>query len=132
MSPLTNIDKAKPVLIVDHQETMRRITRNYLRQLGFENVVEAEDGQAAWEQLNAGEFQLVISDWQMPNMMGMDLLKAIQNDPKLKAVPFLMVAALAQKGDVTKATNIGLSNYIMKPFTAGILEQKLSDILAKE
>lgn len=125
MSGLNHVDKKMPILIVDDFSTMRRIVKNCLKQLGFENVTEAEDGQAALQKLQAGEFKFVISDWNMPNMMGIDLLRAVRADAKLKALPFLMVTAEAQKENIIEAAKAGVSNYIIKPFTADLLQQKL-------
>lgn len=128
MSGLNSLNKQMPILIVDDFSTMRRIVKNCLKQLGFENVTEAEDGQIAFEKLKAGNFELVISDWNMPNMMGIDLLRAVRADEKYKAVPFLMVTAESQKENVLEAAKAGVSNYIIKPFTADMLETKLEAI----
>jgi two-component system chemotaxis response regulator CheY len=117
-----------PILVVDDFSTMRRIVKNCLKQLGFENVSEAEDGQVALTKLQSGEFKFVISDWNMPNMMGIDLLRAVRADQKLKTLPFLMVTAEAQKENIIEAAKAGVSNYIIKPFTADLLQQKLEVI----
>ncbi|NDC38955.1 MAG: response regulator, partial [Proteobacteria bacterium] len=98
-----------PILIVDDFATMRRIVKTCLRQLGFENVTEADDGKVALEKLNANEFKLIISDWNMPNMMGIDLLRSVRGDQRLKALPFLMVTAEAQKENVLEAAKAGVS-----------------------
>jgi two-component system, chemotaxis family, chemotaxis protein CheY len=132
MSVLNSVDKKIPILIVDDFSTMRRILKSCLRQLGFENVTEAEDGQVALSKLQASEFKLVISDWNMPNMMGIDLLKAVRADEKLKVLPFLMVTAEAQKENILEAAKAGVSNYIIKPFTADSLQQKLEAIFSKK
>lgn len=121
-----------PILIVDDFSTMRRIVKTALKQLGFENISEAEDGAVALEKLKNGEFKLIISDWNMPNMMGIDLLKAVRADDKLKPIPFLMVTAEAQKENILEAAKSGVSNYIIKPFTADGLQQKLEAIFAKK
>ena len=113
-------------------ERMRRIVKTCLRQLGFENVTEAEDGQAALEKLKTGEFELAISDWNMPNIMGIDLLRAVRADNKLKTTPFLMVTAQAQKENIIEAAKAGVSNYIIKPFAADSLQEKLDAIFAKK
>jgi len=128
MSNLNAVDKKMPILIVDDFNTMRRLVRNCLKQLGFENVSEAEDGAIALTKLQAGEFKFIISDWNMPNMMGIDLLKAVRADPKLKGTPFLIVTAEAQKENIIEAAKAGVSNYIFKPFTADLLQQKLESI----
>ena len=120
-------------MVVDDFSTMRRIVKTALRQLGFENVAEAEDGQMALTKLQntASPFKLIVSDWNMPNMMGIDLLRAVRADEKLKATPFLLVTAEAQKENVLEAAKAGVSNYIVKPFTADQLQQKLEAIFAK-
>lgn len=132
MSDLSSVDRAIPILVVDDFSTMRRIIKTSLRQLGFENITEAEDGQVALNKLQAGEFKLIISDWNMPNMMGIDLLRAVRGDARLKPTPFLMVTAEAQKENVLEAAKAGVSNYIVKPFTADDLQKKLSAIFAKK
>jgi two-component system, chemotaxis family, chemotaxis protein CheY len=133
MSGLTAIDKKIPVLIVDDFSTMRRIVKNCLKQLGFDNITEADDGQTAWTKLQTGEveFKLIISDWNMPNMMGIDLLRAVRADDKYKTVPFLMVTAEGQKDNILEAAKAGVTNYVIKPFTADILQQKLEAIFKK-
>lgn len=129
---LGSVDHNMPILVVDDFSTMRRIVRSCLRQLGFENVTEAEDGAIALSKLQSSEFKLIISDWNMPNMMGIDLLKAVRADDKLKALPFLMVTAEAQKENILEAAKAGVSNYIIKPFTADSLQQKLEAIFTKK
>jgi two-component system, chemotaxis family, chemotaxis protein CheY len=133
MSGLSSLDRNIPILVVDDFSTMRRIVKTALRQLGFENVTEAEDGQVALTKLQTSPapFKLIVSDWNMPNMMGIDLLKAVRKDDKLKTTPFLMVTAEAQKENVLEAAKAGVSNYIIKPFTADQLQQKLEAIFAK-
>lgn len=125
MSILSSLNKDMPILVVDDFSTMRRIVKSCLSQLGFKNITEAEDGQAAWDKLQAGEFEFVISDWNMPNMMGIDLLKACRADERFKGLPFLMVTAEAQQENVIEAAKAGVSNYIIKPFTADVLEAKM-------
>ena len=131
MSALNALDRNIPILVVDDFATMRRIVKTCLKQLGFENVTEAEDGKVALDKLNANDFKLVISDWNMPNMMGIDLLRSVRGDERLKALPFLMVTAEAQKENVLEAAKAGVSNYIVKPFTADQLEAKLTAIFNK-
>lgn len=121
-----------PILVVDDFNTMRRIVKTCLRQLGFENIAEAEDGKVALEKLKNSEFKLIVSDWNMPNMMGIDLLRAVRSDEKLKHLPFLMVTAEAQKENVLEAAKAGVSNYIVKPFTADQLQTKLEAIYSKK
>ncbi|MCC6932894.1 MAG: chemotaxis response regulator CheY [Deltaproteobacteria bacterium] len=113
------------ILVVDDFSTMRRIVKNILHQLGFQNIEEAEDGKIALNRLKQGGVEFVISDWNMPNMMGIDLLRQVRSDEGLKALPFLMVTAESQKENVIEAVQAGVSNYIVKPFTAETLEQKL-------
>ena len=133
MSILSSLDHNMPILVVDDFSTMRRIVKTCLRQIGFENVSEAEDGAVALQKLkNAGTpFSLVISDWNMPNMMGIDLLKAVRGDDSLKTIPFVMVTAEAQQENVIEAARAGVSNYIVKPFTADALQSKLEAVFAK-
>lgn len=128
MSALNALDKNMPILIVDDFSTMRRIVKNCLKQLGFENITEAEDGTVALSKLENNEFKFIISDWNMPNMMGIDLLKAVRSSDKLKTIPFLMVTAEAQKENVLEAAKAGVSNYIIKPFTADVLQTKMEAI----
>ena len=132
MSALDHLDKPNlSVLVVDDFATMRKIVRSCLKQLGFDNVTEASDGQQALDKLNSGVFKLIISDWNMPNMMGIDLLKAVRANPNFKTVPFLMVTAEAQKENVIEAAKAGVSNYIVKPFTPDQLQAKLEAIYNK-
>lgn len=115
-------------LIVDDFSTMRRIIRNLLKELGFTNADEAEDGNAGLLKLQNGDFDFVISDWNMPNMTGLDLLKAIRSTAELKHLPVLMVTAEAKKENIIQAAQAGASGYIVKPFTAATLEAKLNKI----
>jgi two-component system chemotaxis response regulator CheY len=116
------------LLVVDDMSTMRRIVKNALKQLGFVNIEEAEDGNSALAKLRAEKFDFVVSDWNMPNMTGLDLLKAIRQDPALKAIPVLMVTAEAKKENIMEAIQSGVSNYIVKPFTAETLKEKIDKI----
>jgi two-component system, chemotaxis family, chemotaxis protein CheY len=122
------IDTGIKVLVVDDMSTMRRIVKNVLRQIGFIDVMEAENGQDALIKLKAGGFGLVVSDWNMPVMQGIDLLRAIRADAELKALPFLMVTAESQKENLIVAVQAGVSNYVVKPFTAEVLQAKLEKI----
>ena len=115
-------------LVVDDFSTMRRIVKNILKQLGYEDIEEAEDGVNAYAKLKNGGFGFVVSDWNMPNMDGMQLLKKIRNDPELKDTPFLMVTAEAEKHKVVEAIKAGVNNYIVKPFTAELLKEKMDNI----
>jgi two-component system chemotaxis response regulator CheY len=118
-------------LVVDDFSTMRRIIRNLLKELGFNNVEEAEDGVQAMNTLRGGGFQFVISDWNMPNMTGIDLLRSIRADAALKHIPVLMVTAEAKKENIIAAAQAGASGYIVKPFTAATLNEKLAKIFEK-
>jgi two-component system, chemotaxis family, chemotaxis protein CheY len=124
-------DKNLKMLVVDDFSTMRRIVRNLLKELGYTNVDEAEDGVAAMQKLKGGNFQFVITDWNMPNMTGIELLKAVRVDPTLKHLPVLMITAEAKKENIIEAAQSGASGYIVKPFTAGTLEEKLNKIFEK-
>jgi two-component system chemotaxis response regulator CheY len=115
-------------LVVDDFSTMRRIVRNLLKELGFNNVDEAEDGVDALSKLRGGGFQFVISDWNMPNMTGIDLLRNIRADAALKSLPVLMVTAEAKKENIVAAAQAGASGYVVKPFTSATLDEKLNKI----
>ncbi len=132
MSVLNSLDRNMPILVVDDFSTMRRIVKNCLKQLGFENVTEADDGANALQKLQGGNFKFIVSDWNMPNMMGIDLLKAVRSSDKLKTIPFLMVTAESQKENVLEAAKAGVSNYIIKPFTADVLQTKMEAIFSKK
>ena len=121
------------VLVVDDFPTMRRIVRNLLKQLGFEHIDEAEDGVQALNRLRGGNFGLIISDWNMPNMEGIELLRKVRKEPEpLRDIPFLMVTAEAEKEKVIEAIKAGVDNYVVKPFTAEILQEKLEKIAEKK
>jgi len=117
-------------LVVDDFSTMRRIVRNLLKELGFTNVQEAEDGVDALAKLRVDEFDFVVSDWNMPNMTGIELLRNIRADAKLKHLPVLMVTAEAKKENIIEAAQAGASGYVVKPFTAATLDEKLKKIFA--
>lgn len=116
------------VLVVDDMSTMRRIVKNILKQLGFNNLEEAENGQDALTKLKGESYGFVVSDWNMPVMMGIDMLRAIRADDKLKHLPVLMVTAEAQKENLMEAIQAGVSNYIVKPFTAETMQEKINKI----
>ncbi|NOU10189.1 MAG: response regulator [Nitrospira sp. CG24B] len=116
------------VLVVDDMVTMRRIVKNILKQLGFGNVDEAENGQEALQKLRADTFGFVVSDWNMPIMTGIEMLRAIRADEKLKTIPVLMVTAEAQQNNLIEAVQAGVSNYIVKPFTAETMQEKIGKI----
>lgn len=115
-------------LVVDDFATMRRIVRNLLKELGFSNVQEADDGVAALNMLRKEKFDFVATDWNMPNMTGIELLKAIRADAGLKHLPVLMITAEAKKENIIEAAQAGASGYIVKPFTSGTLDEKLKKI----
>jgi two-component system, chemotaxis family, chemotaxis protein CheY len=124
-----SVNKNLKILIVDDFATMRKVIRNLLKQGGFENIVEAEDGVAALKVLQSQKVDFVISDWNMPNMSGLELLKAVRGSDDLKELPFLMVTAEALKDNVVAAVKAGVSNYIVKPFTAEVLTEKIEKIV---
>ncbi|BCL75830.1 response regulator [Jeongeupia sp. HS-3] len=118
------------ILVVDDFSTMRRIVRNLLKELGFANVEEAEDGQIALQKLKNTTYDFIVTDWNMPNMTGIELLRAVRADPQLKHLPVLMVTAEAKKENIIEAATAGASGYIVKPFTAATLDEKLKKIFA--
>ena len=118
-------------LVVDDFSTMRRIVRNLLKELGYTNVDEAEDGAIALQKLNSGSFDFVVTDWNMPNMDGLTLLQTIRRTPQLKHLPVLMVTAEAKKENIIAAAQAGASGYVVKPFTAVTLAEKLQKIFEK-
>lgn len=124
-------DKNLKFLVVDDFSTMRRIVRNLLKELGYTNVDEAEDGVVALQKLKGGNFQFVVTDWNMPNMTGIELLKAIRADASLKHLPVLMITAEAKKENIVEAAKNAASGYIVKPFTAATLEEKMGKIFEK-
>ena len=126
---MSSVDMSMPILIVDDYKTMLRIIRNLLKQLGFNNVDEATDGSAALQKLRDKEYSLVISDWNMEPMSGMQLLTEVRADMKLKGLPFIMITAESKTENVIAAKEAGVSNYIVKPFNAATLKTKLSAVL---
>ena len=118
-------------LVVDDFSTMRRIVRNLLKELGYTNVDEAEDGAIALQKLNSGSFDFVVTDWNMPNMDGLTLLQSIRRTPELKHLPVLMITAEAKKENIIAAAQAGASGYVVKPFTAVTLAEKLQKIFEK-
>ncbi|ELI7923546.1 MULTISPECIES: chemotaxis response regulator CheY [Yersinia] len=125
------VDKNIRFLVIDDFATMRRIVRNLLQDLGFKNVDEAEDGQDALTKLRTSKFDFVISDWNMPNLDGLQLLSEIRKDESLKTLPVLMVTAEAKKENIIAAAQAGANGYVVKPFTAATLEEKLNKIFEK-
>ena len=125
------MDKNIKILVVDDFPTMRRIIRNLLKELGFTNVEEAEDGAAGLEKVKDGSFQFVVSDWNMPNMDGLTLLQNIRATPSLKHLPVLMITAEAKKENIIAAAQAGANGYVVKPFTAATLDEKITKIFEK-
>ncbi|NBC31466.1 MAG: response regulator [Alphaproteobacteria bacterium] len=123
------VDMSMPILIVDDYKTMLRIIRNLLKQLGFENVEDATDGSSALQKLRERQFGLVISDWNMEPMTGLQLLREVRADAKLAAVPFIMITAESKTENVVAAKEAGVNNYIVKPFNAATLKTKLTSVL---
>jgi two-component system chemotaxis response regulator CheY len=124
------IDTAMKVLVVDDFATMRRIVKGVLKQLGFSDIIEADDGSNALKELKKEKVGLIVSDWNMPNMTGLELLKEVKGDGDLKDIPFLMVTAEGQKENVVQAVQAGVSNYIVKPFTPETFKDKLEKIFS--
>jgi two-component system, chemotaxis family, chemotaxis protein CheY len=123
------VDTSIKILVVDDFATMRRIVKSNLKQMGFSKIFEAEDGVSALEELKKEKVDLIISDWNMPNMTGLELLKAVRSDEGLKQIPFVMVTAEGQQGNVMEAVKAGVTNYVVKPFTPATLEEKLKKVL---
>jgi two-component system chemotaxis response regulator CheY len=123
------VDMSMSILVVDDYNTMIRIIRNLLKQLGFENVDEASDGQAALGKMKAKPYGLVISDWNMEPMTGYELLQQVRADEKLKTTPFIMVTAESKTENVIAAKKAGVNNYIVKPFNAATLKQKMTSVI---
>ena len=122
------MDLNMKVLIVDDFATMRRILRNILKQIGFTDIAEADDGNTALKELKKEKYGLILCDWNMPEMPGIDLLKALKADEQLKDIPFVMVTAEAQKENIIEAVKTGVSSYIIKPFTAETVNEKLNKV----
>ncbi|HED36381.1 MAG TPA: chemotaxis protein CheY [Gammaproteobacteria bacterium] len=122
------MDKNMKILIVDDFSTMRRIIKNLLRDLGFNNTEEADDGNTGLPKLQSGNFDFLVTDWNMPGMTGIDLLRAVRADEKLKELPVLMVTAEAKKEQIVLAAKEGVNGYIVKPFTAQTLKEKIDKI----
>ena len=125
------MDKNMKILVVDDFSTMRRIIKNLLKDLGFTNIQEADDGNTALPMLQQGDFDFVVTDWNMPGMQGIDLLRAIRADANLKQIPVLMVTAEAKKEQIVAAAQAGVNGYVIKPFTAATLKEKLAKIFER-
>ena len=125
------MDKNMKILVVDDFSTMRRIVKNLLRDLGFTNTEEADDGLTALPKLQNGDFDFLVTDWNMPGMTGIDLLKTVHADEKLKTLPVLMVTAEAKKEQIVLAAQAGVNGYVVKPFTASVLKEKIEKIFER-
>ncbi|MDH5301600.1 MAG: chemotaxis response regulator CheY [Gammaproteobacteria bacterium] len=125
------INKDMCILIVDDFSTMRRIIKNLLRDLGFNNTQEADDGQTALPMLKSGKYDFLITDWNMPGMTGIDLLKAVRADPDLNTLPVLMVTAEQKREQIIEAAQAGVNGYVVKPFTATTLKEKIDKIFER-
>ncbi len=127
----TDTDKNMKILVIDDFATMRKVIKNRLKQVGYGNIAEANDGISALKILKSEKIDFIISDWNMPNMNGLELLKTVRADSELSGIPFLMVTAEALKDNVVLAAKEGVSNYAIKPFTAEILNEKIEGIMEK-
>jgi two-component system chemotaxis response regulator CheY len=125
------LDKQMKILIVDDFSTMRRIIKNLLRDLGYTNTSEADDGKTALPLLQGGDFDFLVTDWNMPGMTGIDLLKAVRADSKLSSLPVLMVTAEAKRDQIVEAATAGVNGYVVKPFTAAALKEKIEKIFER-
>ena len=125
------MDKQMKILVVDDFSTMRRIIKNLLRDLGFTNTAEADDGKTALPMLRGGGFDFLVTDWNMPGMTGIELLKAVRADDKLKSLPVLMVTAEAKRDQIVEAAQSGVNGYVVKPFTAAALKEKIEKIFER-
>lgn len=125
------MNKDMKILVVDDFSTMRRIIKNLLRDLGFTNTTEADDGTTALPMLQKGDFDFLVTDWNMPGMQGIDLLKAIREDPDLSSLPVLMVTAESKREQIIEAAQAGVNGYIVKPFTAQTLKEKIEKIFER-
>jgi len=128
---MSDLDPNLRVLVIDDFATMRKIEKNILGQLGIKNVDEADDGSTALPKLQANKYDIVLLDWNMPTMTGLELLKAVRSDENLKSLPVIMVTAEALKDNIVAAAQAGVNDYIVKPFTAGTLEEKIKKVLGK-
>ncbi|OUR66535.1 response regulator [Bermanella sp. 47_1433_sub80_T6] len=125
------MDKNMKILVVDDFSTMRRIIKNLLRDLGFTNTSEADDGNTALPMLQSGNFDFLVTDWNMPGMTGIELLKHVREDERLKDLPVLMVTAEAKRDQIVAAAQAGVNGYVIKPFTAAVLKEKIEKIFER-
>jgi len=125
------LDKNMKILVVDDFSTMRRIIKNLLRDLGFTNTDEADDGTTALPMLQTGKYDFLVTDWNMPGMTGIDLLRAVRADDSIKTMPILMVTAEAKRDQIVAAAQAGVNGYVVKPFTAAVLKEKIEKIFER-
>lgn len=125
------IDRDINILVVDDFSTMRRIVKNLLKELGFSKFDEADDGATAWPMAQSGKYDFIVSDWNMPEMTGIDFLRHVRKDPKLKDTPFLLITAEAKRSQILEAAEAGVDGYIVKPFTAATLNEKIQKIFER-
>lgn len=126
-----NINRDMKILVVDDFSTMRRIVKNLLKELGFSHFDEADDGSTAWPMVQTGKYDFIVSDWNMPQMTGLQLLKNVRADAKLKDTPFLLITAEAKRSQILEAAQAGVDGYIVKPFTAATLNAKIQKIFER-
>ncbi|MEA3221954.1 MAG: response regulator [Thermodesulfobacteriota bacterium] len=125
------LDQNMKILVIDDFSTMRKIVKGILRQLNFNNIVEADDGSTGLNVLQNEQVDLIICDWNMPKVTGLELLKVIRADDALREIPFLMVTAEAKQENIVEAVKAGVNNYVVKPFTSEILDKKIKQIFSK-
>ncbi|AZR83241.1 histidine kinase [Thiomicrospira sp. S5] len=125
------MDRDMNILVVDDFSTMRRIVKNLLKELGFSRFDEADDGATAWPMIQSGKYDFIVSDWNMPEMTGIDLLRHVRADAKLKDTPFLLITAEAKRSQILEAAEAGVDGYIVKPFTAATLNGKIQKIFER-
>ena len=125
------MNKNMKILVVDDFSTMRRIVKNLLRDLGFTNTAEADDGSTAWPMLQSNDYDFLVTDWNMPGMTGIELLKKVRADDRLKNLPVLMVTAEAKRDQIVAAAQAGVNGYVVKPFTAAALKEKIEKIFER-
>jgi two-component system chemotaxis response regulator CheY len=126
-----DLNKDMKILVVDDFSTMRRIIKNLLRDLGFSNTDEADDGNTALPMLQTGKYDFLVTDWNMPGMTGIELLQHVRADPNLKSLPVLMVTAEAKRDQIVAAAQAGVNGYVVKPFTAAVLKEKIEKIFER-
>jgi two-component system chemotaxis response regulator CheY len=126
-----NIDRDMNILVVDDFSTMRRIVKNLLKELGFSKFDEADDGARAWPMIQSGKYDFIVSDWNMPEMTGIELLKKVRADEELRDTPFLLITAEAKRSQILEAAQAGVDGYIVKPFTSATLNEKIQRIFER-